>query len=75
MIPFDKEKPMIASGIRIGTPSVTTRGMKESEMAEIANLIADAIEGKNDPSALENVRRRVLALTKQFPLYEDLLEK
>jgi len=74
MIAFDKEKPMVASGIRIGTPSVTTRGMKEAEMDEIAALITEAIENKDNSSRLEKVKEQVSALTKSFPLYEDLLE-
>lgn len=71
-IPFDPAPPKIASGIRIGTPSVTTRGMKENEMAEIGEILADVI--KNRGSADENLKR-VLALTDRFPLYEgDIIE-
>jgi len=75
MIPFDKEKPFVASGVRIGTPSVTTRGMKEPQMGEIATLISDALEHKTDPTQMEEVRKKVLALTSQFPLYADLMER
>jgi len=75
MIPFDKEKPFVASGVRIGTPSVTTRGMKEPQMGEIATLISDALEHKTNPAQMEEVRKKVLALTSQFPLYADLMER
>ena len=72
---FDPQKPFVASGVRIGTPSVTTRGMKEPQMGEIATLISDALEHKTDPAQMEEVRKKVLALTSQFPLYADLMER
>jgi glycine hydroxymethyltransferase len=75
MIPFDTEKPMVSSGIRIGTPSVTTRGMKEKEMGEIASLIADAVENHENEAKLKAIKEKVLALTARFPLYQELLEK
>jgi RpiB/LacA/LacB family sugar-phosphate isomerase len=68
LIPYDPEKPMTCSGIRIGTAAVTTRGMKEGEMSQIAALIAEALENVNDDSALERVRTRVRELTQKFPL-------
>ncbi len=68
-IPFDKNKPFIASGLRIGTPAVTTRGMGTSEMETIADLIARGIEAREDPAALAKIRDDVLALTARFPLY------
>jgi glycine hydroxymethyltransferase len=74
MIPFDEEKPMVTSGIRIGTPSVTTRGMKEPEMVQIATLMADALENREDEGKLESIRSAVKALTSRFPLYPDLME-
>jgi len=74
MIPFDKERPMVTSGVRIGTPSVTTRGMKEAEMKEIANLIGDAVENRNKVEKLDEIRSAVKDLTARFPLYENLLE-
>lgn len=66
-IPFDPESPFITSGIRIGTPAVTTRGMKEEEMKEIAEIIDLALDENNDR---EEVRNRVLELCSRFPLYE-----
>lgn len=69
-IPFDLKPPTITSGIRIGTPIVSTRGMKEPEMAEIADMIASVIHDINDASNLERVRERAKALASQFPVYE-----
>ena len=68
-IPNDPEKPFITSGVRIGTPAVTTRGMKEPEMVEIGNLIADIVESKGE--AIEAVKAKVIALTDRFPIYKD----
>ncbi|HCP06324.1 MAG TPA: glycine hydroxymethyltransferase [Verrucomicrobiales bacterium] len=67
-IPFDTASPMRPSGIRLGTPAMTTRGMKESEMFDIANLIHEALQMRNDPAALERVREEVRRLTADFPL-------
>ncbi len=67
-IPFDTYPIFKPGGIRIGTPAVTTRGMKEEEMLEIADLIAEALSNRNDADALERVRRKVLDLTRRFPL-------
>ncbi|MHB8173903.1 MAG: serine hydroxymethyltransferase, partial [Nitrospirota bacterium] len=69
-IPFDLKPPTVTSGIRIGTPIVTTRGMKEPEMAEIADMIASVIHDINDAGNLERVRERARALCSQFPVYE-----
>ncbi|MDD4290775.1 MAG: serine hydroxymethyltransferase [Clostridia bacterium] len=72
-IPFDQRKPTITSGIRIGTPSVTTRGMKQAEMQTIGEIIADIIH--NGEAAKERCDAKVLELTKRFPLYEnDILD-
>lgn len=68
-IPYDEEKPMVTSGIRLGTPSVTTRGMKEEEMKIIANLINEALRNKNNPTYLETVKSKVINLTSKFPIY------
>lgn len=68
-IPFDPLKPSIASGIRIGTPAITTRGFKEEDCKVIANLIADVIFGRE--SVRENVMAKVKELTEKYPLYED----
>lgn len=70
-IPYDPQPPLIASGIRIGTPAVTTRGMKEKEMEEIANYIDDVIMHKDDDSYLKSVKEKVKKLTQRFPLYAD----
>jgi glycine hydroxymethyltransferase len=67
-IPFDTSSPFKPGGIRVGTPAVTTRGMKEEEMLEIADLVAEALEKRGDGAALEGVRRKVLTLTRRFPL-------
>jgi len=67
-VPGEKRSPFITSGIRIGTPAVTTRGMKEEEMTAIADMISDIVE--NGESAIEEVSARALALTSRFPLYE-----
>lgn len=68
-VPFDDEKPFITSGLRIGTASVTTRGMKEKEMIEIAHLIDKALRNKDDEKMLLEVKKDILELTKKFPLY------
>ena len=70
-IPFDLEKPFVTSGIRLGTPAITTRGFKESEMIELANYIADALKYHDDEQKLADIRASVLALTGRFPLYES----
>ncbi len=67
-IPFDTYPIFKPGGIRIGTPAVTTRGMKEEEMLEIADLINEALIGRDDPSALERVHGKVRELTRNFPL-------
>ena len=68
-IPNDPEKPMVTSGIRIGTPALTTRGFGIDEARETANLIADVLERPRDEAALDRVRARVRALTERFPVY------
>ncbi|OQA57576.1 MAG: Serine hydroxymethyltransferase [Candidatus Omnitrophica bacterium ADurb.Bin277] len=74
MIPFDKESPFKGSGIRLGTPAVTTRGMKEREMELIAELITETMQAPDDAKNLSGVHSRVEALTNQFPLYPGLME-
>ncbi|MEG9438155.1 serine hydroxymethyltransferase [Edaphobacter sp. HDX4] len=71
-IPYDSNPPMKPSGIRIGTPALTTRGMKEGEMRQIAAWIARALDQRNDPAALRKIRGEVTELAEQFPLYEFL---
>ncbi|HUD73134.1 MAG TPA: serine hydroxymethyltransferase [Dongiaceae bacterium] len=68
-IPFDPEKPMIASGIRIGTPAVTTRGMGAAEMRSIAALLLEAIEREPDAAAETEIAARVRRLCRDFPIY------
>ncbi len=68
-IPFDKNPPMKPSGIRLGTPALTTRGMKETDMRTIAGWIAEALESRNDAAKLAEIRGRVGELAEQFPLY------
>jgi len=70
-IPFDTNPPMKPSGIRIGTPAVTTRGMKEEEMRQIGHWIAEALTHRNDPATLGKIRKQVLALAEEFPLYSE----
>jgi glycine hydroxymethyltransferase len=72
-IPFDTHPPMVASGLRIGTPAVTTRGMGEGEMRTIADLIGRALERREDDGALAGIREEVAALTSRFPLYASRL--
>lgn len=68
-IPYDPEKPFVTSGIRLGTPAVTTRGMKEPEMAGIAALIAKALRAHEDEAAKSEVRKAVIELTSRFPVH------
>ena len=68
-IPNDPRSPFVTSGVRIGTPAVTTQGMKEPEMAEIARLIAEALRKRKDPSAVAGVKAEVAALCSRFPVY------
>ena len=67
-IPFDTSSPFKPGGIRVGTPAVTTRGMKEEEMLEIADLIAEALTNRTDEAVLNRVREKVRELTHRFPL-------
>jgi glycine hydroxymethyltransferase len=69
-LPFDKEKPAYASGIRIGTPASTTRGFKENEMKLIAEFIDQAFANRNDEIKLAEINRKVIELTRKFPLYK-----
>ncbi|MFL6273961.1 MAG: serine hydroxymethyltransferase [Blastocatellia bacterium] len=72
-IPFDTQPPMKASGIRIGTPALTTRGMKEAEMREIAGLISEVLAEPDSESIQQSVRARVKTLAERFPIYEKRL--
>ncbi|MDF2465046.1 MAG: glyA [Ramlibacter sp.] len=68
-IPNDPEKPMVTSGVRIGTPAMTTRGFKEEEARVTANLIADVLDNPRDANNIAAVREKVNALTRRFPVY------
>ena len=71
-IPYDPEKPTICSGIRLGTPAVTTRGLKEAEMDTIADCIVEALKNSADETALGRISAKVKGLCSKFPLYPDL---
>ena len=72
VIPFDTRPPMVASGIRIGTAALTTRGMKESEMKLVGLWIARALRSRTDESDLRRVADEVRELTTEFPLYSEV---
>jgi glycine hydroxymethyltransferase len=74
-IPFDKNSPMVASGIRVGTPALTTRGMKEPEMEEVGRLIARALAAVDNETSLAEIKRDVHRLCARFPLYAARLEE
>lgn len=69
-IPFDPKPPLVTSGIRLGTPAVTTRGFKEEEMREVASIITTTLKSRDDESTLQSLRDRVAKLCKAFPLYQ-----
>lgn len=71
-IPFDKRKPRTTSGIRLGTPMVTTRGMEEEQMHQIADFIAETLENRQKPASKRRIRKKVAELCAQFPIYEYL---
>src|SRR5678809_929889 len=70
-IPFDTNPPMKPSGIRIGSPALTTRGMKESEMRQVGRWIAEALHQRGDAGVLKKIRGQVLELAESFPLYPE----
>jgi glycine hydroxymethyltransferase len=74
-IPFDQNKPFVASGLRIGTPAVTTRGMKEPEMREIGRMIAEIVHEPQSEEVRDSVKRGVSELTAKFPLYAKRLKR
>lgn len=74
-IPFDKNPPMVSSGIRVGSPAITSRGMKEPEMKTIANLIVDALKNSSSESALAGIKSKVKELTSAFPIYKEYIDK
>ncbi|RZS58715.1 serine hydroxymethyltransferase [Sphaerotilus mobilis] len=69
-IPNDPQKPMVTSGIRLGSPAMTTRGFKEDQARQVANLIADVLEAPNDAAVIERVKGEVAQLTRDFPVYK-----
>ena len=71
-VPFDDKSPLITSGIRIGTPALTTRGMKEKEMEKIADMINDVISNPGSEDVKKSVRQRIEDLTTEHPLYPEL---
>jgi glycine hydroxymethyltransferase len=73
LIPFDKQSPALTSGIRLGTPAVTTRGMREKDMEKIAQIINDAIEYRDCQDKLNECKKDVASLIKKFPLYPKLM--
>jgi glycine hydroxymethyltransferase len=74
MIPWDPEKPMTTSGIRVGTPALTTRGMGAREMSLVASLIGRALDAPADDAALAKVRGEVKDLCQHFPMYQGMYE-
>lgn len=70
-IPFEPLSPFVTSGIRLGTPALTTRGLKEEDIREVADIIADVIENREDSAAIEAAKAKVQAICKKFPLYEE----
>jgi len=69
-IPDDPQSPFVTSGIRIGTPAMTTRGFKEDEATEVTNLICDAIENRDSNESLEKIKLKVTELCANFPVYK-----
>jgi glycine hydroxymethyltransferase len=74
-IPFDTQGPMITSGIRVGTPALTTRGMKEADMKVIARLIAEVLTHIHDEGKIQAVRAEVRSLCEKFPLYSERIAR
>ena len=70
-IPFEPLSPFVTSGIRLGTPALTTRGLKEEDIREVADIIADVIENREDGAVIETAKAKVQVICKKFPLYEE----
>ncbi len=75
MVPFDPQKPMVTSGVRLGTPAATTRGFTTSEFREVGHIIADVLTDMENPAVLAKARARTLDLARAFPLYRDKLDE
>ena len=71
-VPFDQESPFVTSGIRLGTPALTTRGMGKAEMARIADIMDRAVQNREDQAALDGLRAESEELCKAFPLYPEM---
>ena len=69
MVPFDTQSPMVTSGMRVGTPAMTTRGLKEKDMVKIVDLIDEALKKPNDDKHLKAIKRKVNGWMKKFPLF------
>jgi glycine hydroxymethyltransferase len=69
MVPFDTQSPMVTSGMRIGTPAITTRGLKEKDMVKVVELIDEALQKPEDAKHLKAVKKKVNRLMEKFPLY------
>ena len=69
-VPNDPRPPMITSGLRVGTPAVTTRGFREAEVRQVANWMADVIDAEGADATVQRVRAQVLELCRRFPVYE-----
>jgi glycine hydroxymethyltransferase len=74
MVPFDDKSPFVTSGIRIGTPAITTRGLQENEMEKIVNLIDDVIKNFENTSHLESIREQVHSMMSQKPLFAETVK-
>ncbi|HAB53577.1 MAG TPA: serine hydroxymethyltransferase, partial [Ignavibacteriales bacterium] len=74
MVPFDQRSPFVTSGIRVGTPALTTRGMKEKEMISIAEFINEAIKKYNNENALKEIKNSIKDFASGFPLYSELIK-
>ena len=73
-VPFDKRGPKVTSGLRLGTPAITTRGIKEQEMKVIAGMIVDVLSDPKDKAVFNRVKSGIKELCEAFPIYEDLRE-
>jgi glycine hydroxymethyltransferase len=73
-IPFDQNPPMVASGLRIGTPALTTRGMGPAEMETVGDLIARVLEARDSATELQEIKREVAEFATSFPLYPERLK-
>ena len=73
MVPNDPQSPFVTSGIRIGTPAVTTRGFAEAEVSQLAHWIADVLQSPDEQDVLSGIRQKIAELTGHFPVYPQLV--